>query len=43
MRLYVGTEKKWGGGVALFTHESISNYCIRSDLMDNNLESLYSN
>ena len=31
---------KWGGGVALFIHESISNYCIRSDLMDNNLESL---
>ena len=31
---------KWGGGVALFIHESISNYCIRPDLMDNNLESL---
>ena len=31
---------KWGGGVALFIHESISNYCILSDLMDNNLESL---
>ena len=31
---------KWGGGVALFIHESISHYCIRSDLMDNNLESL---
>ena len=31
---------KWSGGVALFIHESISNYCTRSDLMDNNLESL---
>ena len=31
---------KWCGGVALFIHESISKYCIRSDLMDNNLESL---
>ena len=28
------------GSVALLIHESISNYCIRSDLMDNNLESL---
>ena len=33
---------KLGGGVALFIHESISNYCIRSDLMDNNL-TLYPN
>ena len=31
---------KWGGGVALFIHQSVSNYCIRSDLMHNNLESL---
>ena len=30
---------KWGGGVALLIHESVSNYCIRSDLMDDNLES----
>ena len=32
----------WGVGVALFIHGSISDYCIPSDLMDNNcnLESL---
>ena len=35
-----GDRNKWGGSVALFIHESISNYCIRSDLMDNNLELL---